>query len=114
MGKFAGIKKETVIKAIRRSSGIISTVAARLDCNWRTAERLIWKWPETVEAYQEEQERVLDVAETKVIESIVNGDMPTTKWYLAKKGRHRGYDDDHKPEGPEGEEGDLIRIVIDE
>jgi hypothetical protein len=114
MGKFAGIKKETVIAAIRRSSGIISTIAARLGCNWRTAERLIWKWPDTVEAYQEEQEHVLDVAETKVIESIVNGDMPTTKWYLSKKGRHRGYDDEHKPESTGGEEGDQIRIVIDE
>jgi len=114
MGKFAGIKKETVLKAIKKSSGIISTIAARLDCNWRTAERLIWKWPETATAYQDEQEIVLDIAETKVIESIYNGDMPTTKWYLAKKGRHRGYDDDHKPEGTEGAEGDLIRIVIDQ
>lgn len=113
MGRFAGLTKAQVIKAIKKSSGIVSTIASRLGCSWHTAESLIAKWPETKEAYKEEQEVVLDMAEGQVIQSIASGDMSTTKWYLAKKGRRRGYDDLRPIDDDSPEDDGIIKIVID-
>lgn len=115
MGRFQRLPKEKVLEAIHGSGGIVLTVANRLGIKeWYTAKRLIERWEETKEAFSAEAEGVLDRAEGVVIKKITEGDASTAKWYLTRKGRHRGYDDDHKPEGTEGEEGDLIRIVIDE
>ncbi len=93
MPSYKNIPKETVLKAINASYGIISTVAARLSCDWGTADRLIKRWAETKEAFRAETESILDLAEGKVIKAINDGDIATTKWYLAKKGKTRGYED---------------------
>lgn len=93
MPSYKNIPKETVLKAIKASYGITSTVAARLSCDWGTADRLIKRWSETKEAFKTETESILDLAEGKVIKAINDGDIATTKWYLAKKGKLRGYED---------------------
>ena len=93
MASYKNTQKETVLKAIKASYGITSTVAARLSCDWKTADRLINRWQETKDAFKTESELILDLAEGKVIKAINDGDIATTKWYLAKKGKSRGYED---------------------
>ena len=93
MASYKYLKKETVLEAIKNTYGITSTVAQRLGCDWSTAQRLINRWEETKAKWAEETERVLDLAESKVITAINNNDIATTKWYLSKKGKARGYED---------------------
>ena len=86
------LNKETVLAAIKNSQGIYTTIAKRLGCAQHTAERWVEKWEETRTAYTEETNFVLDLAESKIIEAINKGDVPTCKWYLTMKGKGRGYD----------------------
>lgn len=93
MPSYKNIPKDTVLQAIKGSYGITSTVARHLGCDWKTAEALINRWEETKEARRAESEVVLDIAESQVIKAIHEKDIATTKWYLSKKGKARGYED---------------------
>ena len=81
------------IAAIVDSGGIISTIAKRVGCSWHWAKRFIDNHPSLLEAYNDETEKVLDVAESVLIKSIQNGDTQDAKWLLSKKGKKRGYID---------------------
>ena len=95
MGRLQKLPKEKVLEAIRGSGGIVLSVQKRLGSNdWYGTKRLIEKWAETKEAFQAEAEGILDRAEGVVIKRITEGDTSTAKWYLAKKGKERGYADD--------------------
>lgn len=85
--------KQEVLDAIEGSVGIILTVSKRLQCTWDTAKRWIERWEETRRAFSSETEKILDLAEGQVFKAVQNGDIATAKWVLARKGRHRGYDE---------------------
>ena len=77
------------LEAIDGCAGIISTVAARLDCSWETARDRIRKSPKLERAFQDEQEHVNDMAETTVLKSIKDGNTQDAKWWLARIRRDR-------------------------
>ena len=79
------------IEAIPGSGGIISTIAKRVGCRWETAKKYIVEKPTVQKAYREECESIVDMAESTLIKSIQKGDTADAKWYLARKGRTRGY-----------------------
>ena len=54
---------EQFIKAIPGSGGIISTIARRVGCGWHTARDYVDKHPSVKQAYDDECEAVLDLAE---------------------------------------------------
>lgn len=83
-----------MIKAISGSGGIISTIARRLEVDWHTAEKYIDMFPSVKKAYQDEVERILDMAEGVILESVKAEDIASAKWYLTKKGKKRGYGDE--------------------
>lgn len=87
--------KEEVLDAIAGSAGIVLTIANRLKCTWDTAQRWIGKWKETEIAFQNEGEKVLDIAEGQVIKAINAGDLQTAKWVLSRKGKARGWNEDN-------------------
>ena len=81
-------------KAIEGSGGIVSTVARKLGCNWNTARKKIEGTEETQQAYKDEVERMVDAAETVIYTSITEEkNTQDAKWFLSKKGKHRGYGD---------------------
>ena len=85
-------EKERVLEAIKGSMGIMSTIARKLDgCGWNTAERYVNKWECTKQAYQDEDNRSLDLSESKMLSAIDDGDGPMIRFHLATKGRKRGY-----------------------
>jgi len=84
------------LDAIPNSGGIISTIARRVGCDWRTAKKYIDELPTVNQAYQNECERVLDLAETTIITAMTQDkDVQTAKWYAMQKGRKRGYGEQH-------------------
>ena len=85
--------KTQVKKAIHDSGGIIDEIARRLGVSWATARSYINKWDDTKALYDDENERLLDMAEETVINSIKKGDTQDAKWLLARKGKRRGYSD---------------------
>lgn len=91
MGKEKEYTADQVMKAIKDSYGIISTIAERLGCSWSTASKYCQNWNETKQAMESETETVLDMAETTLVTALKNGDIQASKWILSTKGRKRGY-----------------------
>ena len=84
--------RERVLEATKGSFGIVSKIAKNLDgCGWITARRYIDHWEETRAAYADENERGLDLSESKMLEQIGAGDGPMIRFHLATKGKGRGY-----------------------
>lgn len=98
------MKKETVLTAIENSGGIVNTVAKKLDCNWNTARKYINEWEDTQAAFQDEKEKIIDMAEGVVYNSIKEGNTQDAKWILATLGKKRGFSEKHEIEhsGPGG------------
>jgi hypothetical protein len=86
-------KAKDFIKAIAGSGGIISVIARRVGCNWSTAKKYIDDYATVNEAYYNECQSVLDLAESTVLQNIKDGNSADAKWYLARKGKLRGYSD---------------------
>ena len=82
---------EQFLTAIPKTGGIVSTIAARVGCSWATARKFIDTHPTVLAAYKDECETVLDMAESKLITAMNENDIESIKWYLARKGKHRGY-----------------------
>lgn len=82
---------EQVIGAIPNSLGIVTAIANRLGCDWHTAKKYIDRYPSVNQAYQDEVERITDIAETKLYQAINEGDLQAVKYYLSTKGKRRGY-----------------------
>jgi len=77
------------IDVIPGSGGIIAVIAKRVGCHWHTAQHYIDTYPTIREAYEDECAGVDDLAESTVIKSIRDGDVPTAKWWLEKRRRDK-------------------------
>ena len=73
------------VDAIPGTGGIIDTIAKRVGCDWHTAKKYIEGYQTIRDAYDDECERVADMAVTVIIKAIKEGDTATAKWYLTKK-----------------------------
>lgn len=114
MGRHRNFKTKDVLDAIDGSYGIVSTVAAKLHCNWHTADEYIKKWPETLQALSDEEESKLDFVEGKAIKKINEGDGAMIRFYLATKGKKRGFTYDEKLEADETAEDKELNIITDD
>ena len=84
-------KAADFIKAIPGTGGIISVIANKVGCAWHTAKKYIVEYPTVALVYDNECQKVTDLAEQTIIGAIKDGDQQTAKWYLTMKGRDRGY-----------------------
>ena len=87
----ANYTAQQFIDAIPNSGGIITAIAQRVGCAWHTAQKYILAMPTVAQAYQDEVEKIGDLAETTLIKSIRDGDVSSAKFYLTTKARGRGY-----------------------
>ena len=95
---------------IAGSGGIVNTVADRVGCAWRTARDHIQRTPKLKSLFDAECETALDEAESVIVGNILAAadlqraaeaagldvpivDSSDAKWFLAKKGKRRGYGD---------------------
>jgi hypothetical protein len=94
--------KDEVMNAVTNSYGVVSRVADALKCTWATARKYIEMYEDAKSLFSDETERVLDLAETKIIKAINLDDIGTAKWLLANKGKHRGYNQQLEVTGKDG------------
>jgi hypothetical protein len=83
--------EKQVLKAVQGSTGLIQCVADRLACSWSTARKYIGQYKSCVEQFDSELQGMLDKAESAIHEAIQEKDLQVCKWYLANKGKQRGY-----------------------
>lgn len=88
--------EEEILNAIYGSKGIMSVVASCLNCHWNTAQKYVQMYDSAKSAMDAEVEISLDLAEQKIHEAISMDDVASAKWFLSKKGKHRGYGDEVK------------------
>ncbi len=102
-------KAQDFINVIPGSGGIVSSIARKVGCEWNTAKKWVTEKPTVAAVYDAECETVIDAAEGVVIGNIQAAvqiqqrarnegrprmvDSADAKWYLTKKGKHRGYVD---------------------
>lgn len=94
--------QETVLIAIEGCGAIMSTVARVLGCDWMTARKYVNKWAATRQAWADEEEKILDMAESVLYRNIKDGDSGDAKWVLSKKGKRRGWADSLEITGKDG------------
>jgi hypothetical protein len=63
-------KAQEFIDAIPGTGGIITKIAAKVGCSWHTAKKYIDNYATVLQAYNDECEKVLDMAESVVIKKI--------------------------------------------
>lgn len=91
MARVPKASREDLLKAVAGSYGIISTIADRLGVNWNTARKYVKDSREATLLYESERKRILDKAESAIINALENMDTQTAKWYLSVKGKDRGF-----------------------
>ena len=103
-------KAQQFIDAIPGSGGIISVIAQRVGCAWHTAQKYIQEYATVADAYADETEGIIDLAESTVLKAIKGGDVSAAKWYLTTKGKDRGYTERREYAGADGD-ALTIRVV---
>ncbi len=85
-----GYSKETVMEAVKRSSGVMSAVARALNCKWETARKYVNEWPETVKAFEVESCGLIDTAVTSMRKAVESGERWAVERVLDTRGRKDG------------------------
>ena len=113
MGRKKSIKEKDLLAAIEDSNGFVTTIAARLHCSWHAADNAIKASAAALQAIKDEEEKTLDFVEGKAIERIKADDGAMIRFYLATKGKKRGYTYDEKLETDESAEDSNINVICD-
>ena len=113
MGRKKSIKEKDLLAAIEDSNGFVTTIAARLHCSWHAADNAIKASALALQAIKDEEEKTLDFVEGKAIKKINEGDGAMIRFYLATKGKKRGYTYDEKLEADETAEDNNVNVICD-
>ena len=113
MGRKKIVKEKELLAAIVDSRGFYSVIAERLGVAWATVKSAIEESSAAQIAIKAEEEKTLDFVEGKAIARIKADDGAMIRFYLATKGKKRGYTYDEKMEADESAEDSNINIVCD-
>lgn len=95
-------RSEDIIKALRKTKGLISLAADELKCDRKTIYNHVKKSAAVRDALEEARGRNLDLAESKLFAAIDDGQPWAITYYLSRIGRERGYGDRNELTGPNG------------
>ena len=113
MGRKKIVKEKELLAAIVDSRGFYSVIAERLGVAWATVKSAIEESSAAQLAIKAEEEKTLDFVEGKAIARIKENDGAMIRFYLATKGKKRGYTYDEKLETDESAEDSNINVVCD-
>lgn len=104
------INKGIVLEAIHKNAGLISYIASTIGRTRQHTYRVIERYG-LDEELKLERDKVNDIAESNIFTSLRAGDVETSKWYLNRQGRARGYIERVEQEIG-GNQDKPIRLVI--
>lgn len=113
MGRKKIVKEKELLAAIVNSRGFYSVIAERLGVAWATVKSAIEESSAAQIAIKAEEEKTLDFVEGKAIKKINEGDGAMIRFYLATKGKKRGYTYDEKLEADESADDNNVNVVCD-
>lgn len=87
----AKLKKKQVLNAIEGSGGIIKVIARKCGVTRKAVYVYLDKYPDIKEAYTDEKESLIDLAEGKLFNAVKNGEPWAIKMVLQTIGKDRGY-----------------------
>ena len=91
MGRKKIVKETELLAAIADSRGFYSVIAERLGVAWATVKSAVEESDAAQLAIRAEEEKTLDFVEGKAIARIKADDGAMIRFYLATKGKKRGY-----------------------
>jgi len=104
---------QEVAEAIITAGGFVTKAARVLGCSPTTVYSYINRHAKCREAVQEARERMLDTAEGKLFQQILDGNMTAIIFYLKTQGKGRGYIERQEVTGTDGG-AVTIRVVYDD
>ena len=93
---------DQVAEALRGAAGIRSAAALLLGCSPSTVKRYVDRSETLARIEKEVVEFNLDLAESRLLEAINDGNLTAVMFYLKTKGKNRGYSERHQLEGKDG------------
>jgi hypothetical protein len=104
MARGKQISDETIIKALQASAGIVSIAAEKIGWQRTSLSRKIHNSEKLLAICDEIGESMLDLAESKLLLALRNGNMTAIIFYLKTKGKQRGYIERQEMRGVSEEE----------
>jgi hypothetical protein len=94
---------DEVKTALRASKGFMTAAAAKLGCTTQTLRNYIKRYPdELAEIMPEENEKMLDFAESKLFKQIQDDNLTAIIFFLKTRGKARGYSERLEMTGADG------------
>jgi hypothetical protein len=105
---------EQVEAALRAAAGIRSAAARMLGCAPSTIGNYLGRYSALREIEAEILEQNLDLAETKLLSAIRDGNLTAVIFYLKTKGKARGYTERAEVTGADGGPIDVTKLSDEE
>ncbi|MFT6075146.1 MAG: hypothetical protein ACJAZ1_002071 [Yoonia sp.] len=96
------LNPDAVIAALDAVGGIKTAAAEMLGVARSTLYLFIAANPDVEKTIAEIEEKIVDLAEGKMLTSLKAGDGQMIRWFLERKGRSRGYSTRNEITGPDG------------
>jgi len=101
---------EHVISALRETKGMVYLAADRIGCHADTILNYAKRYKSVQDEIDSQREKVVDIAELKLYQAIMDGNEGMVKYLLSTRGKKRGYTTGIEISGPDG---DAIHIKMD-
>lgn len=108
-----GYTAQQFISAIPGTGGIITAIANKVGCAWHTAKKYIDEYATVRTAWQNERNRITDIAQDNIIVSVIDGDLQMSKWWLQVMDNDFNPPQKQEVSGPLGSPIEIIEIVKD-
>jgi len=95
--------EKKLLEAVKGSFGIVSNIAKKMGMSWHATMARIEKTPSAMALYLSEREAIIDLAESRVVKSIAEGNTQDARYILSTIGKKRGYTERHEVTGKDGE-----------
>lgn len=102
MDKSRHLKKESMLKALEQSLGVVNNACRKADIPRSTFYKWMKEDPEFEKEVQDVANIALDFAESQLYKQIADNSTAATIFYLKTKGKKRGYIERQEITGADG------------
>jgi len=82
---------EHVINALRETRGMVYLAADRIGCHADTILNYAKRYKSVQDEIDTQREKIVDVAELKLVQAVMDGNEGMIKYLLSTRGKKRGY-----------------------